>query len=33
MTTAGITAALTLLGILLSDIAYGIVDPRISLDK
>ncbi len=33
MTTAGITAALTLMGILLSDIAYGIVDPRISLDK
>ncbi len=33
MTTAGITAALTLFGILVSDIAYGIVDPRISLEK
>ncbi len=33
MTTAGITATLTLLGILISDITYGIVDPRISLDK
>ncbi len=33
MTTAGITATLTLIGILVSDILYGIVDPRISLDK
>lgn len=33
MTTAGITATLTLMGILLSDIAYVLIDPRISLDK
>ena len=33
MTTAGITATLTLTGILLSDIAYCLIDPRISLDK
>lgn len=33
MTIFGLSAALTLFGILLSDIAYCVVDPRISLNK